>query len=91
MEWAPISGQLGGFACLADVHIHTDDRLALRLVVEEAVDLGDSTVVGDNRKAVVGRVQDQVLAHCTIVRELHRARRLRFYLLTAWGSQRKSS
>ena len=40
-----------------------DDGLALGLVVQEAVDLADGAVEGDDGEAVVGHVEDQVLAH----------------------------
>lgn len=38
-------------------------RRTLGFILEEAVDLGDGTVVRDNGVAVVGGVEDQVLAH----------------------------
>jgi len=40
-----------------------DDGLALGLVLEEGIDLGDGTVEGNDSEAVVGGVEDQVLAH----------------------------
>lgn len=40
-----------------------NNALALGLVVQEAVNLGDGTVEGDDGEAVVGGVEDQVLAH----------------------------
>jgi hypothetical protein len=43
--------------------VSTNDRLALGLVLEEAVDLGDSAVESNNSEAVVGSVEDQVLTH----------------------------
>ena len=42
--------------------VSTDDGLALGLVGEEAVDLGDGTVESADGEAVVGHVQNQVLA-----------------------------
>lgn len=39
------------------------DGLALGLVLEEAVNLGDGTVEGNTLEAVVGGVEDQVLTH----------------------------
>lgn len=44
------------------VRVGTDDRLALGLVLQEFVDLGDGSVVGTDGEAVVGHVHDQVLA-----------------------------
>ncbi len=35
----------------------------LRLICEEAVDLGDSSVERNNGETMVGHVQDQILAH----------------------------
>lgn len=43
--------------------VSTNDRLALGLVLKEAVDLGDSAVEGNNSEAVVSSVEDQVLTH----------------------------
>jgi len=43
--------------------VSTNDRLALGLVLEEAVNLGDSAVESNNIEAVVGSVEDQVLTH----------------------------
>lgn len=40
-----------------------NNALALGLVLEEAVDLGDGAVEGNDGVAVVGGVEDQVLAH----------------------------
>lgn len=37
--------------------------LTLGLVLEEAVDLGNGSVEGDDGEAVVGSIQNQVLAH----------------------------
>ena len=42
--------------------VRADDGLALGLVLEEAVDLGDGTVEGADGEAMVGHVEDQVLA-----------------------------
>lgn len=41
--------------------VSANDGLALGLVVEEAVDLGDSSVEGGDGETVVGHVQNQVL------------------------------
>jgi len=43
--------------------VSTNDGLALGLVLQEAVDLGDGTVEGDDGEAVVSSVEDQVLTH----------------------------
>lgn len=43
--------------------VSADNRLALGLVLEETVDLGDGTVEGNNSEAVVSGVEDQVLTH----------------------------
>ena len=43
--------------------VSTNDRLALGLVLEEAVDLGDGAVESDTVETVVGGVEDQVLTH----------------------------
>jgi hypothetical protein len=40
-----------------------NNALSLGLVLKELVDLGDGTVEGNNGVAVVGSVEDQVLAH----------------------------
>ena len=39
------------------------DKLTFGLICEEAVDLGDGTVEGHNVEAVIGGVENQVLAH----------------------------
>jgi hypothetical protein len=41
----------------------TRELLTLGLILEETIDLGDGSVEGHNGEAVVGGVQDQVLAH----------------------------
>jgi hypothetical protein len=41
----------------------SDDGLALGLILEKAVDLGDGSVEGDDCEAVISHVQDQILAH----------------------------
>lgn len=41
----------------------SDNGLALCLVLEEVVDLGDGTVVSNDSEAVVGGIEDQVLTH----------------------------
>lgn len=43
--------------------LYRTGRRTLGLVFEETVDFGDGPVVGDDREAVVGGVQDQVLTH----------------------------
>ncbi|QBM85749.1 hypothetical protein METSCH_A03740 [Metschnikowia aff. pulcherrima] len=43
--------------------VGTNDGLALGLVVQELVDLGHRSVVSNDGEALVGGVQDQVLAH----------------------------
>lgn len=43
--------------------VRANDALALGLVLEEAVDLGDGAVEGNDVEAVVSGVEDQVLAH----------------------------
>jgi hypothetical protein len=40
-----------------------NDALALGFVLQEAVDFGDGTVEGYDGEAVIGGVEDQVLAH----------------------------
>jgi len=49
--------------------VSTDNGLALGLIVEEAVDLGDSAVEGANGETVVGHVEDQVLAPTQFLRQ----------------------
>lgn len=44
------------------VGVSTDNGLALGLVVQEAVNLGDGSVIGADGETVVGHVQNQVLA-----------------------------
>ena len=41
----------------------TDDALALGFVGQEFVHFGRRSIVGANDKAVIGHVQDQILAH----------------------------
>lgn len=47
--------------------VGADNGLALGLVVEEAVDLGDGSVEGTDGETVVGHVEDQVLTPCELV------------------------
>jgi hypothetical protein len=54
------TGLLELFGELLD-RMSTENALTLGLVGQEVVDLGGSTVVGNNRVAVVGYVEDQVL------------------------------
>jgi hypothetical protein len=43
--------------------VGADDALTLGLVFQEAVDLGNGAVEGHDGEAVVGGVENQVLAH----------------------------
>ena len=75
-----------GLLELGDKLLHgvsSNDGLALGLVVKEAVDLGDGTVVGNNGEAMVGSVENQVLAHWLIVRSGPASCKRRIDLLTA--------
>lgn len=75
-----------GLLELGDKLLHgvsANNGLALGLVLKEAVNLGDGTVVGDDGEAMVGSVENQVLAHCWIVRSGPVGCRQRIDLLTA--------
>lgn len=54
---------VGGVSSAGQSEIRAISPPTLGLVFEEAVDLGNGTVVGDDGEAVVSGVQDQVLTH----------------------------
>ena len=60
--------------------VGADDGLALGLVGEESIDLGDGAVESANGEAMVGHVQDQILAPCYIVNFVHGRGKERAYM-----------
>lgn len=67
MEWAPTIDlpirQRSVFSPCSPGIPGSPEKLTLSLVIQETVNLGGGTVVGANGEAVVGNVQNQVLAH----------------------------